>query len=75
MRRTVETDRFLVKGDGGRTYTIVQHQEFISAGTLPNPRAEVAGLKSWATSTGLTVDTIDRETFEIVETGERVRKV
>jgi hypothetical protein len=75
MKRQVETNRFLVKADNGKKYTIVQYQEYVSAATLSDPHAEVAGLKSLFTSTGLHVNCIDPKTFKIVETNEIVRKV
>jgi len=75
MKREIEMDRFMVKTVNGKKYTIVQYQEFVSAGTMGDPHAEVAGLKSLFTSTGLHVNYIDPKTFKIVETDEIVWKV
>lgn len=75
MKREIETDRFLVKTDTGKEYTIVQYQEYISAASFDDPQAEVEGLKRLSTSTGLDVNYIDSKTFKVVETNEVVRKV
>lgn len=75
MKREIVIGRFQVKADSGKEYTIMEYQAFISAASLDNPRAEIAGLKRLATSTGLDVNYIDPKTFKIVETGEIVRKV
>lgn len=75
MNRERETDRFLVKTDDGKEYTIIQYQEYISTSSFDNPHGEVEGLKSLSTSTGLHVNYIDPKTFKIVETNEIVRKL
>lgn len=75
MKREVETGRFLAKTDTGKAYTIIQYQEYISAGSSSDPHAEVEGLKRLSTSTGLHVNHIDPKTFKVVETDEIVRKV
>ncbi|NQT05426.1 MAG: hypothetical protein HQ577_05390 [Dehalococcoidia bacterium] len=75
MNRTVEIDRFIAKTDTGKEYTILVYQEFIPAGSFDNPQAEIEGLKSLSTSTGLHVNYIDSKTFKVVETNEIIRKV
>jgi hypothetical protein len=39
MKREIETDRFLVKTDTGKEYTIVQYQEYIPAASHDDPHA------------------------------------
>ena len=75
LKREIEIDRFPVKTDNGKQYIIVQYQEYIPNGSFDNPQSETAALKSFFTSTGLLVNRIDSETFQIVETNEIVRKV
>jgi len=75
MKREVETDRFLVKTDTGKEYTIVQYQEYILAASHDDPHAEIEGLKRLYTSTGLDVEYIDSKTFKVGGTNEIVRKV
>jgi hypothetical protein len=75
MKREIEIGRFLAKSESGEEYIIIEYQEYVSAATMGNPHAEVAGLRSYFTSTGLHVNYIDSETFKVVETDEVVRKV
>lgn len=75
MARKIEIGRFLAKSDSGKEYTIIEYQEYVSAATMGDPHAEVAGLKSLFTSTGLHVNYISPKTFKVVETNEIVRKV
>lgn len=75
MPREVEIDRFTVKSDEGKEYTIIQYQEYIPSRESNDPAAEVAGLKRLATSEELHVHFIDPKTFKIFETGEIVRKI
>lgn len=61
FKREVELGSFLVKTDSGKEYTMVEY-------------AVVTGMKRYTTSTGLFANRIDDETFELVQTGEVVRK-
>jgi len=71
----VESNRFRDKIEDGREYTIIEYQLFVRAPSFTEPNAEVAGKPRLATSTGLTVTSIDSETFKIVQTDEIIRKV
>ena len=75
MTREEERERFLAKTDDGTTYTIVRYARFVSTPTPNLPRAEMEGKHRFSTSTGLAVNYVNPETFEIVETGEIVRTV
>jgi hypothetical protein len=70
----VEIDRFLGKSDSGKEYIVVRYQEYISVPSVDNP-GETAGKERLATSTGLLIHQVGRETFKIVRTNEIVRKV
>lgn len=74
MNRESEVSRFTAKTDSGKIYIIIEYQEYISTASLPNPNAEMPGLKRWATPNRLAVNQIDAETFQIVQTNEIVRK-
>lgn len=71
MPREVEIDRFTVKNDEGKEYTIIEYQEYIQD---RNTDAETEGLKRWTTTEELHIHYIDPKTFKIFETGEIVRK-
>ena len=62
FKREVEIGSFIVKTDSGKEYTMVEY-------------AEIAGPKRFVTSTGLSANRIDAETFELVQTGEVIRKI
>ena len=62
FKREVEIGSFIVKTDSDKEYTMVEY-------------AVVTGMKRYAISTGLSANRIDDETFEIIQTGEVVRKV
>jgi len=72
--RVVEVGRFRAATDSGRMVAIIQYQEYIPAGTLPDPDAEVEGLQYFRTSAGQNVNWIDSDTYVIVGTGEVVRR-
>ncbi len=72
MPREVEIDRFKVKSDEGKEYTIIQYQVYIQD---RNTDAEVPGLKRLTTSEEFHVHYIDPKTYKIFETGEIVRKI
>lgn len=69
-----EIDRFTATADSGKTYTIIIFQEYIPSGTLDSPHDMIEGLKSVLTSSGARVNRIDSDTYQIVQTGEIVRK-
>jgi hypothetical protein len=72
MPREVEIDRFTVKSDEGKEYTIIEYQEYIQD---RNSDAEKEGLKRLTTSEEFHVHVIDNNTFKIFETGEIVSKI
>ena len=74
MKSIREIGRFSAKSDSGQVYVIIEHQEYNQVRTL-KVDTELPSLKSWVTSTGLFVNQIDAETFQIVQTDEIVRKV
>ena len=72
MPREVEIDRFTVKSDEGKEYTIIEYQEYIQD---RNSDAETKGLTRFTTLEELHVHVIDPDTYRIFESGEIVRKI
>jgi len=75
ITREIETDRFTAKSDNGKLCIILVYQQYINAATIENPQREIPSTKRYATLHGFHVNIIDSETFEIVETQERFKKV
>ncbi|MDD4874574.1 MAG: hypothetical protein PHE15_06355 [Dehalococcoidales bacterium] len=75
MKKKLEINRFSAKKDKGKTYTIVEYQDVSPGGDFDRPLYKVASLISYQTSTGLPVNKIDNETFQILQTQEFVKKV
>lgn len=75
MSREVEIERFKVRSDQGVEYTIIMYQSFIPAPSPDDRNGEIKGMKRLVTSSGLTVNYIDPETFKILQTNEIVRKL
>ncbi len=73
-KRTVETDRFTLRTDGGKEYTLVEFQDFISTPPSFGPDGEIRGLKRLMTTTGLTVSDYDPEKYKVIETNEFIRR-
>ena len=74
MNRIVERQRFRCVADDGSEHTIIEFQEMIDTSTLKG-RELVPGIKSLRDSHGGPCNFIDDDTFEIVQTGQIVRKV
>lgn len=60
---------FTCTDGNGRSYTIEEWQEQIPAGHFGNPSATIAGMSRLITSDGMSVNYVDEQTFEIVQTG------
>ena len=75
VTREIEIDRFTAKSDSGKLCIIFVYQQYINAGTINNSQREIQSAKRYATLHGFHVNIIDSETFEIVETHERFKKV
>jgi len=63
-----------VDDETGDVHRVFVYQNFIEHKTKGGTQ-DVPGQKRFATSTGLSLNRIDRETFEIVQTGQRLRKL
>jgi hypothetical protein len=61
------------KNKSGEERIILIYQEWIDARTHDDPDGVLEGLKSITTPEGYHVNSIDSETFEILETNETVR--
>ena len=67
------TGTFMVDGNDGRSYTIYIYTDFINAGTLDDPRAEIEGLKELRTSDGKAVNRLSKGEYQVVQTGVILR--
>lgn len=75
-RHIREVRRFKAKSDSGKIYTVIEYQTFHTILTGGNTKDEMAGLKRWKTTTGLTLnETKDPKVFTIVGTDEIVREI
>ncbi len=72
-----ETNRFKVKSDKGKIYTIIEYTNYkdttVFSGNII--KTETPDLKSYFTDTGLLCEYIDAKSFKIIDTGEIVRKI
>lgn len=75
MPHEIEIDRFQVRSEEGKEYTIIKYQEYIMDRKSSDPTAEIEGFKRLATEEGLHIHTIDSDTFKIFETGEIVKRI
>ncbi len=71
----IEKERFLAQDDAGRVYTVVIYQETREYRTLSGPSQTIEGALRATLSDGRSLDWIDAETFEIIDTDEIIRKV
>ena len=69
-----EIDRFVVRTEAGREYTVTVLQEYIDTSSFDGP-SQIEGLKTFLLTNGWGATYIDAETFKIVETDEIARKV
>ena len=69
-----EIDRFVVRTDAGREYSVTVLQEYIDTSSFDGP-SQTEGLKSFRLTNGWAANYIDAETVKIVETDEIARKV
>ena len=69
-----EIDRFYAVDSNGNSYVVVILQDFIESHTRSGI-SRIPGMKEAQTIDGLTLNTSDGETFEIVQTGTIIRKV
>jgi hypothetical protein len=71
--RPTLADDFIAKSDSGTRYRVYIWQHWVDASTLQAPGA-VPGLKEARLSTGEQVNSIDDDTYEIVQTGVRIKR-
>lgn len=69
-----ETDRFQVRDDTGRRLTIIQTTRFVVSRTLSGGRSEARGMSTLRTDEGGVVNFISEGTYELVATGETLRR-
>ena len=71
----IEKERFLAQDDSGRVYTVIIHQQVHEHRPLSGPSRTIKGGLRAVLSDGRSLNRLDAETFEIVQTHEVVRKV
>lgn len=68
-------DQFIAKADGGATYTVLCYQDQIPTGSHDDANSTIPGLKRFVTSDDQALNFRDANTFQIVATGETIRRV
>lgn len=66
----IKTGEFKARTADGKMVIIFEFTEYLDAGTFENPNKKIEGLKSYSTSDGNHVNSISKNKYEIVETGE-----
>ena len=74
MSQTIERRRIRCRSDDGSEHTIIEYQEMIDVSPVDRTKS-VPGLKTLVDSLGRHCNFTDDDTFEIVVTGQIVRKV
>ncbi|WP_256753316.1 hypothetical protein [Mesorhizobium sp. Mes31] len=72
---TIESDRFQARSANGNIYTVIEHQNIIEMRMLDGTTQRAKGTRSLYLSNGQSVNHIDENTFQIVETDEIIRRV
>lgn len=62
-------EQFAAAGSDGKNYTVQIWQDFKDAGTMSNPGAKIAGLKTCRTADGQLCNRTDDKTYTIVQSG------
>jgi hypothetical protein len=70
-----ELGRFQTKTESGDVYAVVEMQEFVVRRTVNGAWIRIDGLKRLELEDGSLVNCIDPKTYQIVSTGEMLRKV
>jgi len=70
----IKTAEFKARTAEGKTVIIYEFTEYLDAGTYENPNKKIEGLKSYCTFDGNHVNSIGKNRYEIVETGQLVFK-
>ncbi len=66
--------QFKARSDSGKIYFVIEYQTFHTILTGGNTKDEMAGLMTWKTSNGRSVNQIDAKTYQIASTDEVIRK-
>ena len=70
-----ETDRFECQDDNGNLYTVIESTRYNVFKAIDGSSQEIEGSKSFYLLNGHSVNDIDGETFQVVETDLIIRKV
>lgn len=66
--------RFPAKTDSGKTYIILEYQTHIPVVVSHNPDDSKLSIPKFVTTTGLHINQIDSDNFQIVETNEIIHR-
>ena len=74
VNRVVERQRFKCRDDDGNEHTVIEYQELIDTSSDDGP-GSIEGMRSLVDSRGHDITPIDDNTFQILLTGQILRKV
>ena len=75
MKTRRKTGEFVAQTEDGTTLTIEEFTDFVHAGGMGDPKAEVEGLKTLLTRDGMHVNVLGDGEYQIVETKVKLRRV
>lgn len=76
MREKKQTGRFIVETEEGERINVFEYTDIILTPSFEDgPEKEQEGRKEYRTATNHHVNRLDEETYEIVETGQRVKRI
>jgi hypothetical protein len=70
-----ETHRFRAVSDKGEEFLVIEYENITAHKDLSGRTSTTRGLKRFALSDGSTVIQLDPETFKILQTDKRIRKI
>ena len=73
-KQTRLVEEFQAVGDDGKSYEISVYQEFIDTSIMRNPNKRIPGMQEMTLGDGGHVNWIDENTFQIVSSGQIVRR-
>jgi len=69
------TDQFFAETDEGDEYQVLVYQRAVSFRPLSGPRQQLGGARDYRLADGRDLNPISDDVFEIVETGQILRRV
>lgn len=74
MAKLEETARFQCKDDQGNSFTVIERTKIVEFKPLSGAAQKAKGTVDYVTSTGLDVNQIDDDTYEIVQSDLIIRR-